>query len=56
MAAMERLQLCFNPSFTGIALVAINGTISIEAEKEFQSFFYWNCLGGHYVLKLKNLM
>ena len=40
------LSTSFNPSFTGIALVAVdkNG-LSMESI-EFQSFFYWNCLGG----------
>ena len=38
----------FNPSFTGIALVAI-AVVSVDViTPVFQSFFYWNCLGGTY--------
>ncbi len=44
------IQGCFNPSFTGIALVACIGTTKPSActlyRPKFQSFFYWNCLGG----------
>ena len=36
----------FNPSFTGIALVAQWGIIRAQNVCMFQSFFYWNCLGG----------
>ena len=37
---------CFNPSFTGIALVASRLWFSHVLFTLFQSFFYWNCLGG----------
>ena len=65
------MNLCFNPSFTGIALVAYTQCqqspfyqlvsillllelpwwLKLEEAKSnqagmFQSFFYWNCLGG----------
>ena len=40
------LKPSFNPSFTGIALVASNTQHPKKEKKLFQSFFYWNCLGG----------
>ena len=36
----------FNPSFTGIALVAEQDCYGFDDKLTFQSFFYWNCLGG----------
>ena len=36
----------FNPSFTGIALVARTNQARQQHGRMFQSFFYWNCLGG----------
>ena len=36
----------FNPSFTGIALVASKQKNQSAFNGAFQSFFYWNCLGG----------
>ena len=36
----------FNPSFTGIALVAEAVPQNELHNYMFQSFFYWNCLGG----------
>ena len=39
-------QISFNPSFTGIALVANSGPSVGCVFTSFQSFFYWNCLGG----------
>ena len=36
----------FNPSFTGIALVATHRYVGAQGANLFQSFFYWNCLGG----------
>ena len=38
--------ISFNPSFTGIALVAWLGKGGCDLPNLFQSFFYWNCLGG----------
>ena len=38
--------VCFNPSFTGIALVAFFFFFCYSIFLLFQSFFYWNCLGG----------
>ena len=43
---MSGLKLCFNPSFTGIALVADGQGKRLPTTSQFQSFFYWNCLGG----------
>ena len=40
--------MSFNPSFTGIALVA-NARHHADVDlQKFQSFFYWNCLGGEH--------
>ena len=39
-------DLRFNPSFTGIALVAKFFYTCLAPITGFQSFFYWNCLGG----------
>ena len=40
------MKIGFNPSFTGIALVARVFQNDVEGVPRFQSFFYWNCLGG----------
>ena len=46
MATLEFTRVSFNPSFTGIALVALITISVVPSKLRFQSFFYWNCLGG----------
>ena len=46
MSAGKAINASFNPSFTGIALVAKRNLFPYTTTDRFQSFFYWNCLGG----------
>ena len=51
-ALAYQVGISFNPSFTGIALVAKLGFSFCNALRMFQSFFYWNCLGGDLTIKV----
>ena len=46
MGFIDFYSMSFNPSFTGIALVAQDNPKPMYGAGMFQSFFYWNCLGG----------